>query len=209
MRQVETLSGAQAPGRAGMDNWINFMGNQLEVLKSSLATLEQDISGLSQAKGDRLHGLEEVQAEVQYINAKANQADEAFRAASDQLNCVGLTFSDSHAKVSDQGTNIKKAWGGLPGGYCPCHTLELSVNVYLKSPGVCDWVQKLKGITTFLHRSGHRLTNLKGIQKRLDLQETRPPKTGNSVCWTYTHQSQESFQVSEPAILMYDVTHGL
>ena len=35
--------------------------------------------------------------------------------------------------------------------------------------GVCDVVQKLKGISTFLHRSGHRLTNLKGIQKWLHL----------------------------------------
>ena len=83
---------------------------------------------------------------------------------------VGLTFNDIHAKVSDQGSNIKKAWGGLLGGFGACHTLELFVNVYLKSPGVCDVVQKLKGITTFLHRSGHRLTNLKGIQKRLDLE---------------------------------------
>ena len=89
-----------------------------------------------------------------------------------------------------------------------CHTLKLSVNVYLKSPGVCDVVQKLKGITTFLHSSGHRLTNLKRNQKRLDLEETRPPKTGNSVRWSYTHQSQEWFRKSQPAILMYDVTHG-
>ena len=99
----------------------------------------------------------------------------------EDLDRVRLTFNDILTKVSDQVSNIKKAWGGLPGGYCACHTLELSVNVYLKSPGVCNVVQKLKGITTFLHRSGHRLTNLKGIQKRLDLEETRPPKTGNSV----------------------------
>ena len=85
------------------------------------------------------------------------------------LDRVGLTFNDIHAKVNDQGSNIKKAWRGLQGGYCACHTLELSVNVYLKSPGVCNVVQKLKGITTFLHCSGHWLTNLKGIQKRLDL----------------------------------------
>ena len=81
------------------------------------------------------------------------------------------------------------------------------MNVYLKSPGVSDVVQKLKGITTFLHRSGHRLTNLKDIQNRLDLEETRQPKTGNSVRWSYTSQSQEWFRKSQPALLMYDVTH--
>ena len=77
MRQVETLSGAQAPGRAGLDNRIHFRENQLEVLKSSLATLEQEIAGLSQAQGDHLHGRGEVQAGVQSINGKADQADEA------------------------------------------------------------------------------------------------------------------------------------
>ena len=70
------------------------------------------------------------------------------------------------------------------------------------------WLKSFKGITTFLHRSGHRLTNLKGIQKRLDLEETSPPKTGTSVRWSYTHQSQEWFRKSQPAILMHDVTHG-
>ena len=114
----------------------------------------------------------------------------------EDLDRVGLTFNDIHAKVSDQGSNIKEAWGGLPGGYCVCHMLELSVNVYSKSPGVCDAVQKPKGITPFLHRSGHRLINLECIQKRLELEEKRPPKTGNSFHWSYTHKGQEWFRKS-------------
>ena len=40
MRQVETLSGPQAPGRARLDNRIDFMEKQLAILKSGLATLE-------------------------------------------------------------------------------------------------------------------------------------------------------------------------
>ena len=56
----------------------------------------------------------------------------------EDLDRVGLTFNYIHAKVSDQGSNIKKAWGGLPGGYCARHTLEPSVKVNLKSPGVCQ-----------------------------------------------------------------------
>ena len=82
MRQVETLCGAQAPGRSVLDNRIEFMENQLEVLKSSLTTLEQEIAGLSQAQEDHLHGLRELQAGVQSIDAKADQAGEAVRAAS-------------------------------------------------------------------------------------------------------------------------------
>ena len=76
-----------------------------------------------------------------------------------------LAFNDIHAKVSDQGSTKEEAWRGLPGGYCACHRLQLSVIVSLKSPGVCDVVQKLKEITTYLHCSGHGLTNLRGIQK--------------------------------------------
>ena len=57
MRQVEMLSGAQVPGRAGQDNRIDFMENELEVLKSGLAALEQEIAGLSQAQGYRLQVL--------------------------------------------------------------------------------------------------------------------------------------------------------
>ena len=103
---------------------------------------------------------------------------------------------------------MKKAWGGLRGGYCACHTLQLSVNVGLESRGVCDVVQKLKGITTCLSRSGYRLTSLKGIRKQLNLEETRPPETGNSVRCSYTHQSQVFFRKSQRAILMSDVTYG-
>ena len=47
------------------------------------------------------------------------------------LESVGLAFEDIHAKVSDQHSNIKKAWGGLPRGYCTAHTLELAVKEYL------------------------------------------------------------------------------
>ena len=59
-----------------------------------------------------------------------------------------------------------------------------------------------KGITTCLPRSGYRLTSMKGIQKQLNLGETRPPETGNSVRCSHTHQSQEWFRKSQPAILM-------
>ena len=54
----------------------------------------------------------------------------------DDLENVGLKFEDIHAKVSDQGSNIKKAWGGLPGGYCVAHTLELCVKEFLDAPGI-------------------------------------------------------------------------
>ena len=107
MRQVETLSGAQAPGRAGLDNRIDFMENELEVLKSSLATLEQEIAGLSQVQGDHLHGLGEVQAGQQSINAKADQVDEAVRAASDQLKVISSKMDQTTASVVAQAEQLQ------------------------------------------------------------------------------------------------------
>ena len=83
--QVETLSGAQVPVRAGLDNRIDFVENQLDVLKSGLAALEQEIAGLSQAQGDHLQGLTEIQARLQSLSAKADQGDEAVKVASNQL----------------------------------------------------------------------------------------------------------------------------
>ena len=107
MRQVETLSGAQAPGRASLDNWIGFMENQLEVLKSSLATLTQEIAGLSQAQGDHLHGPGEVQAGVQSINAKADQDEEAVRAASDQLKMISSKMDHTAASIAAQAEQLQ------------------------------------------------------------------------------------------------------
>ena len=102
MCQVETLSGAQVPGRACLDNWIDTMENQLDVLKSVVAALEQEIASLSQARGDHLQGLGEIQARVQSTNAKAHQADEAVRAASDQLKVISSKMDQTAASVVAQ-----------------------------------------------------------------------------------------------------------
>ena len=107
MRQVETLSGAQAPGCAGLDNWIDLIENQLEVLKSSLAPLEQEIAGLSQAQGDHLHGLGELRAGVQSINTKAAQPDDAVRVASDQRKVLSSKMDHTAAGVVSQGEQVQ------------------------------------------------------------------------------------------------------
>ena len=115
MRQVETLSGAQAPGRAGMHNRIDFGENQPEVLKSSLVTLEQEIAGLSQAQGDHLHGLGGVQAEMQSIKAQANQSNEAVRAASNQLKVISKQDGTNRRKRSGTSGTTPAAHGGDQG----------------------------------------------------------------------------------------------
>ena len=59
------------------------------------------------------------------FTGQRHTGDAICKQTEDDLENVGLKFEDIHAKVSDQGSNIKKAWGSLPGGYCVAHTLEL------------------------------------------------------------------------------------
>ena len=61
------------------------------------------------------------------FSSERHSVDNTRRQTEVDLESVGLTFDDIHAKVSDQGSNIQKAWGGLPRGYCIAHTLELAV----------------------------------------------------------------------------------
>ena len=76
------------------------------------------------------------------------------------LESVGLTFEDIHAKVLHEGSTIKRAWGGLPGGYCTPQTLELVVKEYLEVAAVANVVKKTEGMTTHFHRSSNRLSTL-------------------------------------------------
>ena len=83
------------------------------------------------------------------------------------LESVGLTLEYIHAQVSDQGSNIKKPWGGLAGGYCNAHTLELTVKENLEADCVANVVKDTIGITTYLERSSNRLSRLSDLQKDL------------------------------------------
>ena len=124
------------------------------------------------------------------------------------LESVGLTFEDIHAKVSDQGSNIKKVWGGLPGGYCTAHTLEFAVKEYLEADGVANVVKKTKGMTTYFHHSSNRLSRLSDLQKELQVAVNQPPQTGNAVCWHYTHDSMNWFHEQKRVVQTYDINYG-
>ena len=113
MRQSGTLSEGGAPGRAGLDIRIDFMENQLDVLKSGLAAMEEEIAGLSQAQGDHPQGLGEVQAGVQSINAKADQASEAVRAASNQLKVISSKTDQTAASVVAQAEQLQLQMEGI------------------------------------------------------------------------------------------------
>ena len=89
------------------------------------------------------------------------------------VDSVGLTFEDIHARLSDQGSSIKKAWGASPGAYCTAHTLKLAVKEYLEAGGVANVVTE--GITTYFHRSSNRPSRLSDLQKHLQVAVNQPP----------------------------------
>ena len=129
--------------------------------------------------------------------------DHIRKQAVDDLATVRLTF-----KPSDQGSNIKKAWGGLPGGYCVGHTIELAAKNYMQSEGISGLVQKAKGMTKYFHRSSHRLDRLADLQKRFNMPHRKPPLTGNSVRWHYTNDSMIWFWEQKVVVQNYDINFG-
>ena len=105
------------------------------------------------------------------------------------LESVGRTFEKILARVSDQGSYMKKAWGGLPHGYCTAHTLDLAVKEYLEADGDVNGMKNTKGMTTYLHRSGNCPRRLSDLQKELQGAVNQPPQMSNAVCCHYTHDS--------------------
>ena len=79
---------------------------------------------------------------------------------------------------------------------------------YLQSEGISDVMQKAKGITTYFHRSGNRLDRLADLQKRFDMPQRKPPQTGNSVRWHYTHDSMNWFREQKVIVQNYDINYG-
>ena len=142
------------------------------------------------------------------FSGERHAADNIRRQTELDLESVGLTFDDIHAKVSDQGSNIKKASGGLPGCYCTAHTVELASKEYLEADGVAIVVKKTKGMTTYFRRSSNRLRRLSDLQKDLQIAVNHPPQTCNAVRWHYIQPSINWFHEQKPVVQTYDINYG-
>ena len=64
---------------------------------------------------------------------------------------------------------------------------------YLQSEGISDVVQKAKGMTTYFHRSSHRLDRLVDLHKMFDMPHRKRRQTGNTVRRYHTHDSMNWF----------------
>ena len=195
-RQVGTLSGAQVPGRAGLDNRIDLLENKLGVLKSGLAALEQEIAGLSQTQGDHLQGLGEVQPGLQSLNAKADQADEAVRPASDQLKVISNRMHQTAASVVAQAEQLHQRMRGIKGRKTRLSRLEAlgttnktaeradpsQLNVSMESLARLEQEQaQYKGATTETQRHHEKVlreTRDQVVQLGLRILKTREDSRG-------------------------------
>ena len=57
---------------------------------------------------------------------------------------VDTVFSCVHMKVTDNASNIKKAFNFFEGGFCFLHTLELVVCEFMEDESVKPWLIKIK-----------------------------------------------------------------
>ena len=69
-------------------------------------------------------------------------------------------------------------------------------------------MQKAKGMTTYFHRSGDRPDRLADLHKRFDMPQRKPPQTGNSARWHYTHDSMNWFREQKVIVQNYDINYG-
>jgi hypothetical protein len=69
-----------------------------------------------------------------------------------RLCCLTLLQS-VHMKVTDNASNIKKAFKFFDGGFCFLHTLELVVREFMGNESVQPWMIKIKGLCRHLKMS--------------------------------------------------------
>jgi hypothetical protein len=97
--------------------------------------------------------------------------------------------------LSDNGSNMKKGWRGFDQGFCAAHGTEREVLKLYTRAGVKELIAKPKGISTHFHHSPHTaIPQLHKEQRSAELRESRPPNTGNSIRWHFTHDQLEWFR---------------
>ena len=197
LHNKKTVSSLKADGikpRMASDIWsdsnVSVMGRMLLCIDADWTGLHAMLIGATGFSGER-HTGDNIRRQTELF-----------------FEYVGLTFWDIHAKVSHQGSNIKKAWAGLPGGYCTTHTLELAVKEYLEADGVANVSKKTRGMTMYFHRSSNRLSRLSDLQKELQVLVNQPPQTGNAVRWHYKDDSMNWFHEQKRFVQTYDINYG-
>jgi hypothetical protein len=76
-----------------------------------------------------------------------------FTPAGKEIVKVDTVLPSVHMKVTDNASNIKKAFSFFDGGFCFLHTLELVVREFMEDDSVKPWLMKIKGLCRHLKMS--------------------------------------------------------
>jgi hypothetical protein len=70
----------------------------------------------------------------------------SFTASGTEIVLLDTVLQSVHMKVTDNASNIKKAFTFFEGGFCFLHTLELVVREFMGDESVQPWMIKIKGL---------------------------------------------------------------
>ena len=128
-----------------------------------------------------------------------------------QLKRVNMAggLADSFQTVSDNGSNITKAFNDAHQSgqalKCTDHTLKLVANLFDSHPLVQAVTTKRHGCARILRR-GNASKNLKGIQRKLEVPESRP-NLDVATRWNADHDQCDWFEQNQQSVVMHDVVH--
>ena len=100
---------------------------------------------------------------------------------------VDTVFSCVHMKVTDNASNIKKAFNFFEGGFCFLHTLELVVREFMEDESVKPWLIKIKGLCRHLKMSLTGWSCFVNLCEMRHVTITKPP-IGGQTRWGGHHE---------------------
>ena len=133
------------------------------------------------------------------------------KASDDQLKRINMPngLKDAFQTISDNGSNITKAFNEAhqsgQGLKCTDHTLKLIANLFDSHPLVQAVTAKRHGCARILRR-GNASKNIKSIQRRLDVPESRP-NLDVLTRWNADHDQCDWFEQNQQSVVMHDVVH--
>ena len=126
----------------------------------------------------------------------------SFTAAGTEIVLLDTVLQSVHMKVTDNASNIKKAFKFFDGGFCFLHTLELVVREFMGNESVQPWMIKIKGLCRHLKMSLSGWTCFAELCALRHVKILKPP-IGGDTRWGGHHQQVLWHTMREVAVSEY------
>ena len=126
----------------------------------------------------------------------------SFTAAGTEIVLLDTVLQSVHMKVTDNASNIKKAFKFFDGGFCFLHTLELVVREFMGNESVQPWMIKIKGLCRHLKMSLSGWTCFAELCAMRHVKIVKPP-IGGDTRWGGHHQQVLWHTMREVAVSEY------